>query len=147
MNIFATPGAYIWMPSWPPTFTIMERQFCDAVLKMTLSRGRLKYKKTRMMMTSIASIQPHPHIAILRHTLNMVKSFLFLNIVNLFVCSSTNYLDNWLLPNKLIIVRNYGDDDEDVWGTKDMLESPRYVHHKVAIQTNSKFQSLIWSLT
>jgi hypothetical protein len=38
MHMFAASGAYIQMPPWPPTFTIMERQDCDAALKMTLSR-------------------------------------------------------------------------------------------------------------
>jgi hypothetical protein len=48
--MFAAPGAY--MSSWPPPFTIMGGQGCDAGLKMTLSRGQLKYKKGRMMRTS-----------------------------------------------------------------------------------------------
>jgi hypothetical protein len=39
MHMFAAPGAYIQMPSWHPPFTVMERQGCDAVFKMTLSRG------------------------------------------------------------------------------------------------------------
>jgi hypothetical protein len=43
-----------------------------------------------------------------------------------------------LLPNDLIIVRNHGD-DEDVCDTKDELESPRDMHNKVEIQTNSEF--------
>jgi hypothetical protein len=38
-----------------------------------------------------------------------------------------------LLPNDLIIVRSHGDDEEDVWDTKDILESPRDVQHKVDI--------------
>jgi hypothetical protein len=79
--------------------------------------------------TFLAWIQPHPHGAILRHILNIVK---------LFLCS-TNYLENQLLPNNLIIVRNHGDDEEDVRDTMDMLESPRDVQNKVEIQTNSKF--------
>jgi hypothetical protein len=53
----------------------------------------------------LAWIQPHPRIAILRHILNTVNSFL---------CYSTNYLENRLLPNDLIIVRNHGNDLEDV---------------------------------
>jgi hypothetical protein len=67
-------------------------------------------------------------------------------MVNLFLCSITIYIENRLLPNHLIIVRNHGD-EEDVRDTKDELESPRYVHNKVEIQTNSEFQSLISSLT
>jgi hypothetical protein len=58
-----------------------------------------------MMRTSLVWIQPHPHGVILRHILNTVNSLL---------CSSTNYLENHLLPNDLIIVRNHGDDEEDV---------------------------------
>jgi hypothetical protein len=56
------------------------------------------------MRTCLSWIQPHPHGAILRY---------FLNMVNLFLCSSTIYFLNRLLPNDLIIVRNHGDDEED----------------------------------
>jgi hypothetical protein len=84
------------------------------------------------MRTSLTWIQPHHHGAILRH---------ILNTINLFLCSSVNYLKNQLLPNDLIIVWN-NRDDEDIWDTKDVLESPRDVHNKVEIQTNSEFQSL-----
>jgi hypothetical protein len=45
-----------------------------------------------------------------------------------------------LLPNDLIIARNYGDDEKDVRDPKDVLESQRDVHNKVEIQTNSEFQ-------
>jgi hypothetical protein len=54
MHMFVGPGAYIRMAPWPPPFTIMRRQDCDAVLKMTLSQGRVKCKKVRMMRTSLA---------------------------------------------------------------------------------------------
>jgi hypothetical protein len=84
-------------------------------------------------MTSLTWILPHPHEEILRHILNMVNTFLR---------SSINYLENRLLPNNLIIVRNNEDDDEDVWDIKNDLDSPRDVH-KVEIQTNPEFQSLI----
>jgi hypothetical protein len=57
-----------------------------------------------MMRTCLSWTQPHSHGAILRHLLNMVNSFL---------CSFTNYFENRLLPNNLIIFRNHGDDDED----------------------------------
>jgi hypothetical protein len=83
-----------------------------------------------MMETSLAWIQPHPHELIVRHILNMVNSFL---------CACTNYLENRLIPNALNIVRNHEDDEEDVRDTKDVLESPRDVHNKVEIQTNSEF--------
>jgi hypothetical protein len=91
-----------------------------------------------MMRTSLAWIQPHPHGEILRYILNMINSFL---------CSATNYFENRLLSNDLIIIRNHGDDKEDVRDTKYKLESPGDVHNKVKIQTNSEFQSLIWSPT
>jgi hypothetical protein len=83
---------------------MMGRQGCGAALKMTLSRGRLKCKKRRMMRTSITWIQPHSYGAIVRHISNTVI---------LFLCSSINYLENQLLPNDLIIVGNHGDDEED----------------------------------
>jgi hypothetical protein len=89
-----------------------------------------------MMRLSLAWIQLHPHGAILRYILNMVNSFLY---------SSTNYLENLLLTNDLIIVRNHGNDDEDIQDTKDVLESPRDGHTKVEIQFNSEFQSLTLS--
>jgi hypothetical protein len=90
------------------------------------------------MRTSLVRKQPHPHGAILRHILNIVNSFL---------CSFANYLENRLLPNDLISVRNHGDDEEDIHESKDMLESPKDVHNKVEIQTNSEFQSLTLSPT
>jgi hypothetical protein len=52
-----------------------------------------------------------------------------------------------LLPNNLIIVRNHRDDKEDVRDSKDMVESPRDVHNKLEIQTNSEFQSFASSPT
>jgi hypothetical protein len=82
------------------------------------------------MRTSIAWIQPHPHGAILRYISNMVISFL---------CSSVNYLENRLLPNDLIIVRNHGDDEEDERDIKRVLERQGDVHIKVEIQSNSEF--------
>jgi hypothetical protein len=60
-------------------------------------------------------------------------------MVNSFLCHSTNYLENRLLPNDLIIVRNHGDEEEDVRDTKDILESPRDAYTKVEIQYNSEF--------
>jgi hypothetical protein len=66
------------------------------------------------MRTSLARIQRHHHAVILRHILNFVNSFL---------CSSTNYFENQLLPNYLIIVKNHVDDEEDVRDTMDVLES------------------------
>jgi hypothetical protein len=104
IHMFAASGVYIQMPPWPPPFTMMGRQRCVVALKITLSRGRLKCKKGRMMRTCLSWIQPHPYGAILRYLLNTVNSFL---------CSSTNYFENRLLHNDLNIVRNHGDDEED----------------------------------
>jgi hypothetical protein len=59
--------------------------------------------------------------------------------VNLFLCSSTNNLENQLLPNDLIIVRNYGDDEEDEQDIKRVLEKHGDVHIKEKIQSNSEF--------
>jgi hypothetical protein len=44
-----------------------------------------------------------------------------------------------LLPNDLFIVRSRGENEEDIQDTKDVLESPRDVHNKLDIQTNSEF--------
>ena len=92
MHMFAAPDAFIRIPPWPPPFTIMGGHGGDAVLKMALSRGRLKCKKGRMMRTSLAWIQP-------RHILNTVNSFL---------CTFADDLENRLLPNDLIVIRNQG---------------------------------------
>jgi hypothetical protein len=72
-----------------------------------------------MMGTSLAWIQPHPHGAILRNILSMVNSFLY---------SSTNYFMSRLLPNNLIIVRNHGDEEEDEWDIKRVLERQGDAH-------------------
>jgi hypothetical protein len=90
------------------------------------------------MRTSLAWIQQHPHWSKLRHILNTVNWFLY---------HSTKYLENRLLPNDLIIVRNHRDVEEDVRGTKDVLEIPRDAHTKVEIQSNSKYKSLTSSPT
>jgi hypothetical protein len=65
------------------------------------------------MRTCLSWIQLHHHVGILRHLLNMVNSFLY---------SSTNYFENRLLSNDLIIIRNYGDDEEDERDIKRVLE-------------------------
>jgi hypothetical protein len=130
MHIFVASSVYIQMSPWPPPFTMMGRQGCDAALKITLSRGSLKCKKGRMMRTCLSWIQSHPHGAILRYLLNMV---------NLFLCSSTNYFENRLLPNDLIIVRNHEANEEDEWYIKRALERQGDVHIKVEIQSNSEF--------
>jgi hypothetical protein len=138
MNMFAALGVYIQMSPWPSPFMMMEIQGYVAAFKITLSQGQLKCKKGRMIKTWLSWIQSHPHGAILRHLLNMV---------NLFLCSSTNYFDNRLLHNDLIIVRNHGDDEEDEWDIKRMLERQGDAHIKVEIQSNSEFPSLTLSPT
>jgi hypothetical protein len=90
------------------------------------------------MRTCLSWIQPYLHGAILRYLLNTVNSFL---------CSSTNYFENRLLPNDLIIVRNHGYDEEDEWNIKRALERQGDAHIKVEIQSNSEFQSLTLSPT
>jgi hypothetical protein len=83
-----------------------------------------------MMRICLSWIQPHPHGAILRHLLNTVNTFL---------CSSTKYFENRLLPNDLIIVRNHGDDEEeDKRDIMRALERLGDVHIKVEIQSNSE---------
>jgi hypothetical protein len=56
------------------------------------------------MRTCLSWIQPYPHRVRLRHLLNTVNSFLY---------SFTNYFENRLLHNDLIIVRKHGDDEEE----------------------------------
>jgi hypothetical protein len=90
------------------------------------------------MRTCLSWIQPHPHAVILRYLLNMLNSFL---------CSSTNYFDNRLLPNDLIIIRNHGDDEEDEWDINKALERQGDAHIKVEIKSNSELQSLTLSPT
>jgi hypothetical protein len=91
-----------------------------------------------MMRTCLSWIQPHPHVAIRRHLLNTVNSFL---------CSSTKYFENRLLPNNLLIVRNHGDDEEDERDIKRPLERQGDAHIKLGIQSNLDFQSLTSSPT
>jgi hypothetical protein len=91
-----------------------------------------------MIRTFLSWIQPHLYGAILRHLLNTVNSILY---------STTNYFDNRLPPNDLIIVRNYGDDDEGERDIKRVLERQEDAHIKVEIQPNSELQSLTSSPT
>jgi hypothetical protein len=91
-----------------------------------------------MMRTCLSQIHPHPHGAILRHLLNTVNSFL---------CSSTNYFENRLLSNDLIIVTNYEDDVEDERVIKGALGRQGYARIKVEIQSNSEFECLASSPT
>jgi hypothetical protein len=91
-----------------------------------------------MMRACLSWIQPHSHVAILKHLLNMVNSIL---------CSSINYFENRLLPNDSIIVRNHGDDEEDDWEIKRALERQGDVHINVEIQSNLEFQCFTLSPT
>jgi hypothetical protein len=80
------------------------------------------------MRTFLSWIQPHLYGAILRHLLNTLNSFLY---------SSTNYFDNRLLPNDLIIVRNDEEGERDI---KRVLQRQEDAHITVEIQSNSEFQ-------
>jgi hypothetical protein len=91
-----------------------------------------------MMRTCLSWIQPHPHAVILRHLLNTVNPFLY---------SPTNYFENRLLPNNLIIVRNHEDDEEDERDIKKVLEIQRNPHNKVEVQANLESRSLTSSPT
>jgi hypothetical protein len=71
----------------------------------------------------------HTHGVILKHIFNMVNSFL---------CFSTNYLDNRLLLNNLIIIMNHEDNEEDILDIKDVQKSSRDVPNKLETQTNSE---------
>jgi hypothetical protein len=82
------------------------------------------------MRTCLSWIQPHPHVTIPRHLLDKV---------NLFLCSSTNYFENRLLPNDLIVVRNHGDDEKDEQDIKRALGRQGDAHIKVEIHSNLKF--------
>jgi hypothetical protein len=90
------------------------------------------------MRTCLSSIEPHPYGAIIQHLINRVK---------LFLCSSTDYFENRLVPNDLIIVRNHGDNEEDEWDIKRALERQGDAHIKVEIQSNLEFKSLTSSPT
>jgi hypothetical protein len=63
-EIKATPSANIWVPPWPPPFTIRGGHGVVAVWKMNLSRWRLKCKKGRMMRTSLLWIQPRLFVGV-----------------------------------------------------------------------------------
>jgi hypothetical protein len=68
-------------------------------------------------------------------------------MVNSFLCSFTNYFENRLLPNELIIVRNHGDDEVDQRDIKRMQERQGEAHIMVEIKSNSELQSLTVSPT
>jgi hypothetical protein len=51
-------------------------------------------------------------------------------MINSFLYSFTNYFENRLLTNNLIIIRNYGDDEEDERNIKRIQERQRDAHIK-----------------
>jgi hypothetical protein len=79
-----------------------------------------------LMRTCLSWIQPYPHGVIVRHLLNTVNSFL---------CFSTNYFENRMQPNDLIIVMNHGDDEEDERDIMRVLERKGDTRIKVEIQS------------
>jgi hypothetical protein len=91
-----------------------------------------------MIRTCLSWIQLHPYGAILRYLLNTANSFL---------CSSTNYFENQLLPNDLIIVWNHRDDENDKCNIKMVQERQGDAHNIVEIKSNAEFQSLTTSPT
>jgi hypothetical protein len=134
MHMFAAPGAYILMLSWPRPFTMTGRQGCGAALKTTLSRGRLKCKKGRMMRSPLGWIQPDEDITILDITTPSIeeqgpitrsRAQQLRRQVNLFLCSSANDLENRLLPNDLIVIRNKGVDHGGHVGHQEGAGEPR----------------------
>jgi hypothetical protein len=50
---------------------------------------------------------------------------------NSFLCSSTNYFENGLQHNHLIIIRNHGDDEENEQDIKRMQERKGDAHNIV----------------
>jgi hypothetical protein len=68
-------------------------------------------------------------------------------MVNSFLYSSTNYFDNQLLTNDLIIVRNHGDYKEDERDIKRALQRQGAAHINVEIKSNSELQSLTSNTT
>jgi glutaredoxin len=68
-------------------------------------------------------------------------------MVNSFLYSSTNYFDNHLLTNDLIIVRNHGDYKEDERDIKRALQRQGAAHINVEIKSNSELQSLTSNTT
>jgi hypothetical protein len=60
-------------------------------------------------------------------------------MINPFLYSFTNYFENRLLTNNLIIIRNYGDDEEDERNIKRTQERQRDAHIKVEIKSNPEF--------
>jgi hypothetical protein len=67
--------------------------------------------------------------------------------VNSFLCSSVNDLENRLLPNDLIVIKNQGVDHGGHVDIKRVLERQGNMHNKVEVQSNSESRSLTSSPT
>jgi hypothetical protein len=67
--------------------------------------------------------------------------------VNSFLHSSPKDLDNRLLPNDLIVIRNQGVDHGGHVGHQEDAGEPRRHHNKVEVQANSESRSLTSSPT
>jgi hypothetical protein len=62
--------------------------------------------------------------------------------VNSFLCSFANDLENRLLPNDLIVIRNQGVDHGEHVGIKKVMESQGNMHNMVEVQANLESRSL-----
>jgi hypothetical protein len=60
-------------------------------------------------------------------------------MVNSFLRFYTNYFENRLVPNDLIIVMNHGDDEKGEQGIKRAPERQGDAHIKMEIKSNSVF--------
>jgi hypothetical protein len=67
--------------------------------------------------------------------------------VNSFLCSSANDLENRLLPNDLIVIRNQGEDHGGHVGHQEGAGEPKNTHNKVEVQANLESRSLTLSPT
>jgi hypothetical protein len=65
------------------------------------------------------------------------------NYVNSFLCPSTNDLENILLPNDLIVIRNQGVDHGEHVGHQEGAGEPgKHAQHGVEVQANLESRSL-----
>jgi hypothetical protein len=197
-EIMATSGANIRVPPWPPPFTISGGHGIVAVWKINLSRGRLKYKKGRMMRTSLLWIQPHLfvgvrvrlifelqestylqqlswlhmdsnlgllllHGKIIKSTLRRIQPHMdtlsesvtntnfiqrcILSTMSLFLYAFIDDSRNRLLPNNVMMIRNYGGDKEGLkerhGGAKEQQRWPSKVGVpiQVELKSNSDFRN------
>jgi hypothetical protein len=78
----------------------------------TLLRISIVNVKTETTLLGFSLYQPQLNGEV-ANVMSTSLSWIILNTVNSFLCSSTNYFENRLLPNDLIIIRNHGDEEED----------------------------------